>query len=337
MGRLLSLKNLRPELCGKEAPKEQWFKDAVWRSQTSRASNPRDKIFALESLLPKWVGRLIYIDYKEPCEYVFKRVTARLYNDGGTFMASICPLLTERHYNTRGPSWVLDFTYSDALLRQSKIAYHEDDPVALSGFIYENGNSHPVCNEMLKDNHNFATPTTIFCTGIRVDYIWKTAQIQRPSSERKCPFIAALAYDVDIKRRSRRGLKKQESLPGYDFISPGLLSLIFFFALQAGARVPGGNMGRLLQHRLDAILGKHYFITEGGIVGLAASPVKEGDCLALRYNTPVYLIMRQVQDHERSTDTVQHRVVARAVVHDDELTGMTSLIKNLPRERFEIV
>ena len=337
-GRLQLLQYFRPGPLLGEGSNDTRLCYAMIRSQTSRASNPRDKIFALESLLPRWAGRLIYVDYEESCEKVFKRVTARLYNGSGVFfMASLFPLLTECHGDTDGPSWVLDFTYSNPGFRQGRAAKNGTDPVTLSGFILDTVESHPVCKERLVAPGVFTTTTTIFCTGIRVDYIWKTAQIQRMNAELEILVITELARYVDTKRRSRRGLDEQHFLPDSGKIHPGLISLIFFFLLQIDGRVPGGDLAALGKHRLHAVLGKHYFITQGGIVGLAASPVKEGDCLALCYNAPLYFIMREVQEDTRSKETVQLRIVARAVVHDDELTGMTSLINNLPRERFEII
>ena len=77
-GRLQLLQYFRPGPLLGEGSNDTRLCYAMIRSQTSRASNPRDKIFALESLLPRWAGRLIYVDYEESCEKVFKRVTARL-------------------------------------------------------------------------------------------------------------------------------------------------------------------------------------------------------------------------------------------------------------------
>lgn len=149
-------------------------------SGTHRASDPRDKIFALESLLPKCMSRLLHIDYNESCEYVFKRVTARLYNDGGSLlMATKFHFLFDSHTNTTSPSWVLDFTYNDMASSDRSTSALYTNTVTLEEYIYETSSSHPVEKEKLFSKQSLATPTTIFCFGMCIDYIWKAEQIKK--------------------------------------------------------------------------------------------------------------------------------------------------------------
>lgn len=309
-------------------------------SDTHRASDPRDKIFALESLLPKCIGRLLHIDYNEPCEDVFKRVTARLYNSRGSLrMATVFHFLIESHSDTTGPSWVLDFTNSDMRFRQSQKSHMVAKPVTLDGFIYESTRSNPMKVERLLDGRCFATPSTIFCPGVRIDYIFKAEAIKGLDPDNENGGLATLILDIERERRSRQGLDEQLHTLDADTTAKLVQPYIFFFALQSDKEVPIGyeNLGVLVRSRFDALIGRYYFITEGGIVGLAASPVQKGDSLSLSYNTPMYFILREVQGQNLgSNGTQEHRIVSRAAVNND-LIDMVALIKTRPRQQFQIV
>lgn len=93
-------------------------------TRTYRATNPRDKIYALESLLPRCTGKLIRIDYHEDYETLFAYATARCINSLRTynFAANFSLLIESTTRNNKhsatfdgesssNPSWALDFSY----------------------------------------------------------------------------------------------------------------------------------------------------------------------------------------------------------------------------------
>ncbi|KAI2465956.1 hypothetical protein F4781DRAFT_371781 [Annulohypoxylon bovei var. microspora] len=136
----------RQGLKGKRFSEFKSFSFLLSLASHSRASNPRDKIFALESLLPRCMGALIYVDYTENCESVFKRATARCYNHTSRLgpigvMRFLFESQLQENKEHIGPSWVLDFTYSDAALHRPETAF-ATSRVTLDGFISEGGLPH---------------------------------------------------------------------------------------------------------------------------------------------------------------------------------------------------
>ncbi|TRX93752.1 hypothetical protein FHL15_005428 [Xylaria flabelliformis] len=140
--------------------------------QTSyyKSTDPRDKYFALQALLPKSKGKLMYVDYTKSKETIFRHATARCYNtDGNLEMTTTFKLLIESQpamCDVPGPSWVQDFTYSDA-------RYHDSDTsriVTFGGYLCNKNNwqpEHPSAQNCIC----FATPSTLFCSGFSIDVI----------------------------------------------------------------------------------------------------------------------------------------------------------------------
>jgi hypothetical protein len=84
----------------------------------SRATDPRDKVFALAALMPPDQRPLLHVDYTRMTEVVFRSATAHLiswHRSGFREFAGIFPFLSEStpHY----PSWVLDLSFSEGQLR----------------------------------------------------------------------------------------------------------------------------------------------------------------------------------------------------------------------------
>ncbi|KAI0848921.1 heterokaryon incompatibility protein-domain-containing protein [Daldinia vernicosa] len=165
-----------------EIPTDRSLDALLCETDRYRATNPRDKIFALESLLPNSLGRLIYVDYNESVEDVFRRVTARCYNSSVVtqVMSTRFKLLIESKPSSSDvPSWVHDFEYSDATLRQDR----DVQKVTLGGYLSDRRNWQPACKDLNKDSKAptttscFATPTILFCSGVEIDVICRTGII----------------------------------------------------------------------------------------------------------------------------------------------------------------
>ncbi|OTA95277.1 hypothetical protein M434DRAFT_28962 [Hypoxylon sp. CO27-5] len=114
------LRFLRPETQTEmhiSNPQDRLFPLLLRAVNAYRATDPRDKIFALESLLIRSAGLLINVDYNESTEAVFRRITARCLNQLWEDHISLYKLLVEQQNslgnNPLGPSWVHDFAYSD--------------------------------------------------------------------------------------------------------------------------------------------------------------------------------------------------------------------------------
>ncbi|KAI0116929.1 heterokaryon incompatibility protein-domain-containing protein [Daldinia grandis] len=190
---------------------DQWS-DPMYRSlhsllcetNTYRATDPRDKVFALESLLPNSLGRLIYVDYNEPIEDVFRRVTARCYNSHRMIQSlstHFDPLIETKPSSTglpSGPSWVHDFTYSNVELHQDKFVQE----VTLNGYLYNQKNWQPMCKGVDDEIETptapdcFATPTTLFCSGVKVDVIHRKGII--PDLSGPNSHVAVIQFTEDL-------------------------------------------------------------------------------------------------------------------------------------------
>ncbi|KAI0532844.1 hypothetical protein GGR58DRAFT_522408 [Xylaria digitata] len=151
----------------------------VWYLQqvrAHRATNPCDKIFALESLVFKSAGRLINVNYDEPTEAVFRRITARFFNMIVPFGGLEYDLLIESHHsqgeNPPYPSWVYDFAHSRAGRENSSVemTYNE--------FLYRLENLHPLFGPFVEKATSFASPKTLFCSGVSASPIQDTFLVQ---------------------------------------------------------------------------------------------------------------------------------------------------------------
>ncbi|KAI0392265.1 heterokaryon incompatibility protein-domain-containing protein [Xylariaceae sp. FL0594] len=86
-----------------------------------RTTEPRDKIYAISSLLARGAGKLVNVNYNEPAESLFGRITAACLNlPDATRNASPYPFLNEgiasnthssNLSSSSSPSWVHDFGY----------------------------------------------------------------------------------------------------------------------------------------------------------------------------------------------------------------------------------
>ncbi|KAI0178853.1 heterokaryon incompatibility protein-domain-containing protein [Hypoxylon sp. FL1284] len=317
-------------------------------AETYRSTDPRDKIFALQSLLPKCMGLLINVDYYERCEVVFRRVTARYYNHDQAFRLIPAikywfesPLAAKEPV---GPSWVLDFTYNDA----SYCGEEEKDRVTLDGFIYKN--KLPLPNFEYDGGHtHLCTPRILFCTGRLLDQIHWITHIPRFSDDESFTgfqWAVWLSLQILNARESIFGLPIANN---FDYgvnheLYHELIALKNFLLMQD--REPQGleDRNRLAKSRNEELAGKQVFITGHGLVGIATAPVESDDILSWIHGSPIFLVLREVrvgdQDSGSDGSARQHRIVARAAVNDKlvhEVADMKTLIDLTPSRSLQIV
>lgn len=92
-----------------------------------------------------------------------------------------------------------------------------------------------------------------------------------------------------------------------------------------------------IQRRIRGLAGKQFFTTEKGLVGISTAPVKEGDTLAVMDASPAYYIFREVKTSSgRSYLVRRHRIVARAVIHENK-SQMEKRFLGLEPKMFQIV
>ncbi|GAW19074.1 hypothetical protein ANO14919_085580 [Xylariales sp. No.14919] len=284
-----------------------------------RSSDPRDKIFALESLVARHLGLpFIHTDYNDTNERVFGRVTAMYYNQSpDLYITSQHGLYVESQMaKTKAPtcpSWVLDFTYSDAeLYRSGESATVTFDGAVMANAFWSLENRPGSFDHMRSHRPCFATPKTLFCSGFCIGVICKTGEIphRTPTDDHKN--FASFLADVTVLLR-RSGFFTQ-LLWNRDITG----RIADFFTLGLGTetamafRTPDND---IYSQRLKEVGGKFYFVTNTGLLGIAASPPQIGDIIALITISPVYWVLREVRKDDNQTQAEQHQMVARAFVH----------------------
>ncbi|KAI1413677.1 HET-domain-containing protein [Hypoxylon sp. FL1857] len=311
-----------------------------------KATNPKDKIFAIESLLPRCMGRLIYVDYNEECSDVFKRATARSYNFSPSFL-----LMRSFHFlfesqlrqgkEPTGPSWVLDLSYSDARFCGSDSAKEAAHPVTLDGFLAE-GQVRDIEAEKNINTMCFATPTTLFCTGYRIDQISGVGEIPGVGDDESYVDLVRIVLGIYCTRQSVLGLPVPEDykdrMANDSYMKHEILSWMDLFSLRRGQAVSDQDRNELIKTRNRELAGESFFITKTGIVGISTVPhLKPGDFLSWIIGSPVYSILREAGGQDKVPDDMKkHRIVARAAI-DKKPEEITERLKFLPTRHFQIV
>ncbi|KAJ8110678.1 hypothetical protein ONZ43_g5813 [Nemania bipapillata] len=334
------------------------FRGRLIQTAHYRATDPRDKIFALESLLPRCVGKLIHVDYNEDHHAVFTRVTAQMYNSYQELVVTATwPLLVETETDDRrlpsAPSWVLDFTFSDTSafspptdgFRQVE-ADLATAKITLGVFIYRN---HSAYFELICKKRSgyplLATPKALFCSGLLIDSVYKTGIIGGEAAPGLGPnavsrghtFLSFLAFLIQV-RAQRQETPRTPKSSDPDGPLEEVISLLAFFLLQDAERVRGGDWEVLFNTRYPEVAGKMYFITKQGFVGISTVRVKEGDALAFLGDAVINFVLREVNDPEQDPAQGQvHRIVARAAVLRDKSLNLPEWFGSFSRRMFHII
>ncbi|KAI1746407.1 heterokaryon incompatibility protein-domain-containing protein [Xylaria scruposa] len=345
-----------------------------------KATNPRDKCFALQTLLPKTRRRLIYVDYTKSTEVIFQRVTAQCYNTTEHMgMTTTFKLLVETQptaeRNASSPSWVQDFTYSDA----SRYCQSSGDRVTFSGYLYLEKNWQPEYknhgNNLLM-NICFATPRTLFCSGRGIDIIHTAGTIpdfsNEFSAERLSIFLGSIMTSVAVQRNwvdlgehHKDGASRDEMrVPSIETVCnfdsgdaekpaftnrsqanlqlikeqlSAIIDLLYLGDISSCATIifSSGMNVNARQRRLKEVSGMQYFVTRKGLVGIATAPVTEGDMLAVIHAAPAYFIFREAESNDGHV-AQRHRMVARAVLSETK-EKMREMFADLDNRNFEIV
>ncbi|KAJ2992732.1 hypothetical protein NUW58_g2070 [Xylaria curta] len=330
------------------------FYKFLWDTDTYQATNPRDKIYALESLVPRCIGKLIRIDYDEDYETVFTCATARCFNSEPTLaIAGKFSLLIEHKTNTitkdlsisdreshSAPSWTIDFSYCASEKHTNRYATAATDLVTLHGVLYQQSVKYRKTLDRSKCQPMFATPRTLFCSGVDIDRIYETGKIPEIGPGDLFSKLFSLAVAIEARLRSRPP-NFETPHPSSDLQEEAITRLISFFSLQPDYEPPPEDFEGFFSVRFKEIAGRPYFITEQGLVGISTAPVQQGDSLCLLHDACVYFVLRDVPDQGTSESdskpeaAQKHRIVARAAVQ--ETTNIPSLMASLPSRRFQII
>lgn len=308
------------------------FANYLYLTDIYKSTNPRDKIFALESLLPKCTGRLINVNYNEPYEETFTRASARLFNQGCFISIARFKLLIESQTeldDTTTPSWVLDLRYCDSHNRDSTEPQLATNPVTFDGLLHQKTWSHPT--NKLGLGEIWATPSILFCTGVYIDTVYETGPIPDLSHDPDNP--NNLTQFVNFTRDRYRCMLDLSGVKSTQDLFESLFRLFTMMTDEKSLqRWPGSH--EIFKYRLQEVSWKgiSYFVTKRGLAGMATTAMQVGDWLCAMPNLPVYLILREVPDSDK------HRIIARATVHD-KLIDMDALLDKCSHDirKFQIV
>ncbi|KAI1179031.1 heterokaryon incompatibility protein-domain-containing protein [Nemania sp. FL0916] len=345
---LSMLRRLRPNFKSSNEFEIKTLKNLLPITASYRASIPQDKIFALESFLPRYLGRLIKIDYEEGRTATFKRATARCYNESNSIeLAEMFPFLFESSmlhgepYD--GPSWVLDFTYSDTLYYLTTIPKPEER-MTLDKFVHKERDRESLVDYGTQESVLVA-PKILFCTGCIIDQI--CVQHPIPDISSNSPIQDYTSFITGLRSIYQTVLTEALHNLGYapersdsDVELDKSLSR-FFCLLEDEAQdledEPQDPTEDLIRARNPELAGKMLFFTKKGLMGIATMPVENDDCLTLVHGTRVYLLLREIKGQSTASDTSRkHRIVARAAVLK-KLPGTKEVINAAPTQRLQII
>ncbi|KAI0549238.1 heterokaryon incompatibility protein-domain-containing protein [Xylaria curta] len=312
---------------------------------TYRATDPRDQIFALESLLIESAGRLINVDYTESTETVFRRITARCLNQLPEKSISLYGLLIEDQNNHTidfsGPSWVHNFAYSGVKIGGVKTRK------TIHQIIHSPDRERPILECSSGQAICYATPKTLFCSGVTMSIICYTQQVpdlSQTDSEGLSEYFKTTRQEwLDLVMTDRslqehkqgttmENSKTREKDAGESAVAENfsqfpnqskfwkLLMLDSASRDNLSVKVPSASsISWESVSAFQKTTGTHLFVTKNGIMGLATAPVQEDDVLAIIHKYPNYVILRPVESHwSTSQNEGKHRIVARAAITDNQ-------------------
>ncbi|KAI0883970.1 heterokaryon incompatibility protein-domain-containing protein [Annulohypoxylon maeteangense] len=339
------LRMLRPEK-GEETfitnPWDRCFSFLLSESSTYRATDPRDKIFALESLTVESERLLINVDYNESTEAVFRRITARYLNQfpGDRLLRYKLSIEPNSSFNGNapGPSWVHDFAYSDA--RKQSINMGQID---LYGHLLRNS---PVYEPLSGQAICFATPKTLFCSGISTSAIC-TAKLITDLGENPCKglcrflegFLSEALEEWIEGATADSLLESRMSFPAEDDIMKLLTlgsPLWRKFSEEPNSMILAENY-KYMSGLFSKITGTYLFATRDQTIGLATAPVQKGDILSIIHRYPGYVILRGVKCQGESQDVEKYRIVARAAITENQDKMRARIDKGLQERVFQII
>ncbi|KAI1361255.1 heterokaryon incompatibility protein-domain-containing protein [Xylaria arbuscula] len=318
-------------------PKQEYaysntFTNLLNQTANFRSTDPRDKIYALESFMPRYLGKLIRVDYTNKFPLLLESQTIDKDKPPST-------------------SWVLDFRFCDTLCFMNRYATTVTKKVTLNGFICERAGSRLKFLEDYRNNNPiYTTPKTLFCTGFSVDSVHKTGTISGLSNDDDDRPIGIEIFRYIHNQRQLILTDEEQPISASSNDSFGFrdwVSMLNFFLLQHEYKAPDQafgkdgnvqdeNFDKFLNTRHEELEGKTYFITAKGLLGIATAPVQNGDSLNLLHDAGVYFILRDVQDQGDAEGEHKHRIIARAVIHDEDI-NYPEWIKSFPRLSFQII
>ncbi|KAI0188672.1 heterokaryon incompatibility protein-domain-containing protein [Xylaria flabelliformis] len=278
----------------------QWILSSV---HAHRATDPRDKIFALESLLTKCGGRLINVNYHETTESLFRRITAQCLNQLALYPSFIRYSLFEEHHGglenkPSGPSWVYDFTYPKAGIIDGIFQVQERINHSVEGI-----------RQVLENVIEWWEITERRCGNQTKEHNTESVDADPGASE--C-------------EGSSSGPTREEVL--------NLVTLGSFIFEMSDSTLP------FIKQDTYRLSGTYLFITEEGILGRATAPVQKGDLLAIIDRYPNYMILRGAYDQDNlSQKKEEKRIVARGVVAESKDKMRARMNKGFQSCIFQII
>ncbi|KAF2968600.1 hypothetical protein GQX73_g5005 [Xylaria multiplex] len=298
-------------------PDHRLFFSLLPQTGRHRSGDPRDKIFALESLVSRHRALpFIHVDYNDTTEQVFGRVTAMWYNQSPDLYITLQYGLyveseTAKINAPTCPSWVLDLTYSDAeLYTRGRNATVTFDGAIMANAFWNSENEAGKFDPIRSHRPCFATPTTLFCLGFCLGVICKAGEIPHPiptdDQDNFASFLKDMILLVPTSGFFARLLLNPQSFNHiHDFFTLNIEASLEF-------RTPNSD---IYYQRRKETGGKFYFFTDTGLLGIAATPPQIGDIVALISTSPVYWVLREVKKDDNPTQAEQHRMVAWALVN----------------------
>ncbi|KAH8164409.1 hypothetical protein CIB48_g3846 [Xylaria polymorpha] len=301
----------------------------------------------MSNLQDRSEGRLINVDYNESDNAVYKRITARCLNPGIKSNIFRYNLLIEHQGSLRdtqlGPSWVLDFTYSDSERQTSKLVQR-----TLYGLLLLRTSSQPLWDW---DNNSvgvvepvfFATPKTLFCSGISVSVIYHTKPVPGLTRDNYKSYESFLGDFIKEARQewdrivtADKLLERQTQGTTSDNNSEAEKTAEIESSIQMPTREELVDLATFRSNLIrffEKVSETYLFAVKDGMIGLATAPGQKGDILAIIHMHPNYIVLREVE-HEIEK---KHRIVARAALTETREKMRDRIKEGLQQSLFQII
>jgi hypothetical protein len=278
-------------------------------SRTSLASEPRDRIYGLRSMLSAEERSKIAVNYSRPIAEVYAEALRLIFANGeGPFYLSGVWLHGGKSSIPYMPSWVPDFTSQTAELapRPPGFMFHPTYPLSASGA------GHNAKNGKVLDDLK-----TLQVEGVLVDVVEETISIPSAvndfahllgsitklalsASERRCTQFSLAPYYERYKAHEplwKTLVSNKRSGSGYD-PAPALYERAFHNLLGTGGEAEPSLVQEYLGCLRHHLVARTFVTTRAGLVGVGMPDARVGDLITIWFGSPAPFIVRTLPTAE---------------------------------------
>ncbi|KAI1654460.1 hypothetical protein F4813DRAFT_392712 [Daldinia decipiens] len=194
---------------------------------------------------------------------------------------SLCEAAFRDGKEPSGPSWVLDFVYSNASHRTCNSARKVSDRETLDGYLFQKQVTR-IQSEDATKSVCYATPTTLFCTGYFIDQVSGVGEILSVDED-PVKYMVDFILSIYLTRQSILGLAVPSDYINNLMKGDSETSLMFYswldlFTLQQEDHRLGGDIKELYKTQNLELAGKDQVLAYLSFPDCLASLLNQAEC-----------------------------------------------------------